>query len=427
MASTKVLKEPRRPPKDPPGNDILSYGISDTVDGVIVIAADGDMVLQMTHDFGTSTSSAMFRVSSSVLRAHSRYFEGLLVSGRFEEGLKVEIFHQSLKEQHQSWAGVPVGNLPIISIEDLGRISVVKAVSMLCKDFLDILHGKDGPANLPVANLANLVVLADRFDALDTLKAYVGRKRVFKSLDSKTTSKAEVALSEDRVRQRLYSAVMLEYPPWIEKYSARMILRGWVGLEINANSPQWQDLPLRLEDELVYRRDCVLETIQSLPLYFLGIYTSRERQCKLGYDSSPQCDSFQLGEMVRFFTRTGLLKLSGSVFDASESPEPFSGDISALMETLRQVPEYQIDRNHSHCGIRTRILPLLDLLAESLLHVGICPQCWSEDRNQTLWMNALRPEIWRRQVFGLRAQVQTHQNRHAGLRDMFTATERDWS
>ncbi|KAK5727798.1 hypothetical protein LTR17_012456 [Elasticomyces elasticus] len=367
---------------------------------VVPIATHGDLVLQIEHEIAGSCAHARFRVSASALKQSSRYFERLLQSGRFGEGVRVEALHKTLKEQYRSMDKVPVGELPVIKVQD------------------------DIQTNPLVANLANLSVVADRFDALQFVGAHVTRKKFLRTIDGKTTAKAEVALPEEKVRQRLLVAVMLDHRPWVERYSARLIIKGWVGREADLSTPLWWDLPSRIEEELAYRRDCVLETIQSIQSYFLGLYTSRERRCKLGYDSSAQCDSYQLGEMIRFFVRNGTLKLQGGVIGNDESSEQFTGDATVLLESLRQVPEYQIDRHHSHCGIRTQILPLLDLLGECLLRVGICGDCWMHSREQYAWMDAKRPLLWKRQAFSPRAQG--HANHHADLRALFTATDRDW-
>jgi len=392
---------------------------------IIAVAAHGDVILQIEHETNTTKHVARFRISAPALKQHSRYFERLLQAGRFGEGSRVEEQHKSLRERYQSMAEVPDTELPVVSVQDVGRTSTVKSLAALCTDFLYIMHGKDTQTFPPVTNLANLAIAADRFDALEVIKSYAKRKKMIRALDGKTTPKADNALSEEKVRQRLLVAIMLDYPPWIEKYSARLIIKGWVGRDAELSAALWWDLPQRFEDELAYRRDCVLETIQSLQSYFLGLYTSRERQCKLGYDSSPQCDSFQLGEMIRFFTKTGMLQLQGALLDTSEPPVPYAGDLFFLLDTLRQVPEYQIDRNHNHCGIRTRITPLLDLLQECLYYVSVCPDCWASDRAKHAWIDQKRPLLWKKQSFNLRSQG--HGNRHADLRVMFTATERDWS
>ncbi|TKA57843.1 hypothetical protein B0A55_12219 [Friedmanniomyces simplex] len=347
------------------------------------IAAHGDLVLHIEHEMLGSRAHAGFRVSTAALKQHSRYFERLLQAGRFGEGNAVEARQRMLREQYQSLAEAPASELPVIRVQDVGRISVVKSFTTLCADFLYILHGRDLQTLPPVTNLANLTIVADRFDALEVVGSYVARKKILRTIDGKTTAKADGALSEEKVRQRLLVAIMLDHPPWMERYSARLIVKGWVGREADLSSPLWWDLPCRIEEELAYRRECVLETVQSLQSYFLGVYASRERQCKLGYDSSAQCDSYQLGEMVRFFVRCGTLKLQGGVIDNHEPTEPFAGDATFLLDTLRQVPE-----------------------------------------EQYAWMDARKPLLWKRQDFALRTQG--HGNKHADLRAMFTATERDW-
>ncbi|KAK5110434.1 hypothetical protein LTR62_005785 [Meristemomyces frigidus] len=395
-------------------------------DLIIDIAPQGDIVLIIEHEFATSSKhTATFRVSSSI-RENSKYFDRLLQPGRFGEGEGISAQHARLREQYKSMADVPAEELPIVRVQDVGRISTIKSLSSLCTDFLDILHGRElQQPPPPVANLANLAIVADRFDALDAVRSYVRRKKIMRAIDGKTTAKADNALSEERARQRLLVAAMLDDERWMEKYSARLIMKGWVGREVEVTEPLWWDLPSRLEEELAHRRDCILETVQSLQTFFLAQYTSRERQCKLGYDSSPQCDSFQLGEMVRFFSKVGMLRLQGGIFASCELPEPFTGDIAILLDKLRQAPEYQIDRFHNHCGIRTKILPLLDLLSEAILHVGTCAECWANDRENYAWMDAKRPILWRRGAFNLRTQ--DHRKRHACIKDMCTATERDWS
>lgn len=199
----------------------------------------------------------------------------------------------------------------------------------------------------------------------------------------------------------------------------------------------------RVADELIQRRECILETINSLQSHFLKLYTSGERQCKLGYDTSIQCDSFQLGEMVRFFTRLSTLRLQGTIYDNTE-PSYHTGDVERLLESFRQCSSYQVDRNHAHCGLRTRLLPLLDLLQNQLcldttsLDIGLCLDCWKNHREQYAWSTAKRPVLWAqpRALTGNRTLLsgKGHQrtpssclHRHIIVRDLFMATERDWT
>jgi hypothetical protein len=405
--------------------------VPDDEQGITDIATkNSDLILQIEHDnTALKTTVHSFRVATSALKAKSKYFARLLESGRFGEGSQLASQHEALLKKFQTLALVPDAELPVIKIEDLGRISAVKSIRPLLTDFLHIMHDQDTQATPPVSNLANLAIVADRFDALEAVKLHVRRKKVIKALDARTQPKQDSGLSEERVRQRLLVGLMLDHPSWVDKYSARLIVKGWVGQESDLEDPLWWDLPNRIEEELVLRRDCLLETIQSMQVYFLGQYSSRARQCRLGYDTSPECDSFQFGEMVRFFLRAGTLRLENMIIPtAEEKPAPsYDGDLHLLLDRLKQIPEYQVDRNHSHCGIRTRLVPFADLISASMQQIGICGDCWAEDRHAHAWLSAKRPLKWRRQADGVNLRVQDHSRRHASVREFLMAGDKDWA
>ena len=424
------------PAKPKAQEDAEPGGIAD------IAVKNGDLVLQIEHaNASLDVTLHSFRVSTTALKAKSKYFERLLEAGRFGEGQQIISQHEALLKKFDSLALVPATELPVIRIEDLGRISAVKSIRPLLTDFLLILHDQDTQATPPVSNLANLAIVADRFDALDAVKLHVRRKKVIRALDAKTQPKQDAGLSEERVRQRLLVGLMLDHAPWVEKYSVRLITKGWVGQESELEDPLWWDLPNRIEEELMLRRASILETLQSIQTHFLALYSSRARQCRLGYDSSPECDSFQFGEMVRFYLRAGTLRLQNTIAggplssssttttDNDESSAPaYDGDIHLLLDRLKQIPEYQVDRNHSHCGIRTRLVPFVDLVAAATLQAGICGDCWAEDRHAHAWLGAKRPLKWRKQGDGviLRGQGE-HGRRHASVREFFLAAEKDWS
>lgn len=415
----------RRSTPDTPSSEAPSSNSApDSEDEVVAIVDNGDVVLQIEHTIDTSVVTRSFRASSSMLKTNSKYFSRLLQPQRFSEAADVENTHRTLRDKYANVADAPIDELPVLKIHDVGRVQV-RSIGPLLTDFLNIVHGKDTQASLPAANLANLAIVADRFDAIERVKSYVGRKKLLRAIDGKTTAKAETALGEDKVRQRLLVGLMFDDHTWVEKYSLRLVTKGWVGVNASSSTALWWDLPLGIEEELAHRRDCILETVQSLQAHFLGLYLSRERQCKLGYDSSPQCDSFQLGEMMRFFTRVGTLQFQGTIIETNEPPAPFAGDIKNLLDTLRQVPEYQIDRFHTHCGIRTRLVPILQILEFCITQAGVCAQCWSGARPETAWLGAKPPLLWRRSGHHMRDGG--HKERHAGTREMFTASEHDWS
>lgn len=408
-----------------PGSEASSTAPPDEEPSIAEIDTTGDLVLYIEHEKQSEKLAHSFRVSSKVLKDSSKYFDRLLQPGRFGEATNVAEKHESLRQEYGSPEKAPVHELPVLNIVDLGRISNVKAIDGLLTDFLTILHGKEIQAVPPIGNLANLAVVADRFDALYVVKLYMTRRKILRGIDGRTIAKIETGLPEERVRQRLLVAILLDHPLWVERYSLRLVVKGWVGKEAELSSALWWDLPRRIEEELAFRRECILDTIQSLQSHFLGLYTSRSRQCKLGYDSSAQCDSFQLGEMIRFFTRTGTLRLQGTLLGATDEPGPYEGDLFALLESFAQVNEYQIDRFHSHCGIRTRLLPLLDYLHAAILKTSICLECADKDRQEYSWIDAKRPLLWKRETFVPKDQGCL--KKHASFRELFMANERDWS
>lgn len=92
--------------------------------------------------------------------------------------------------------------------------------------------------------------------------------------------------------------------------------------------------------------------------------------------NSNACDAFHLGQMVRFFAlRTKTIFLGSALLDpdfavdSDEEDMPQStaaggppADITAIIASLKQFPDYQIDSSHTGCGVRRRIIPALDCI-----------------------------------------------------------------
>lgn len=131
-----------------------------------------------------------------------------------------------------------------------------------------------------------------------------------------------------------------------------------------------------------------------MPRHFLALYTSRARQCVRGYDSSMSCDSYQLGEMFKFLTNKNLL------FVVDFSPRSLDNiaetsllSIETVLATLRMCPGYQIDQHHTNCGLRTRMMPILDFI-QALLSASAIPltrMTWKTNKEAVAWF-APRPE-----------------------------------
>ncbi|CAI6336609.1 unnamed protein product [Periconia digitata] len=420
-------------------------------DGVIVISPEGNLVLDIRQE--ESEEQYSYRVKSGTLRANSRYFDNLL-SDRFSEGQSLLAALEHLKiSGHEDVAGALVGVLPRIRIINVGKIGISKGsnIQNLTADFLRAIHGQPlAVAVPPVSNLANLAVLADRFDAVESLAIYVQRRKYLLATDAKSKSKTGSSIPEERVRQKLLVGLLFDHPPWVTRYSKHLIMRDsaqWQpGVETDDSKALWWDLPYGIEDELIQRREYILETINSIQSHFLKLYTSGERQCKLGYDTSRECDSYQLGEMVRFFIKTSTLRLQGTIYDNTE-PTYYSGDLDRLLESLRQCSSYQIDRNHAHCGLRSRMIPLLDLVQNQLsleigsLDIGICAECWKNNRGVYAWSLAKRPVMAPPRLLTVsrpngNSHGAGHQrslssssclNRHILVREFYMATEKNWA
>ncbi|GES62297.1 hypothetical protein ATEIFO6365_0005027400 [Aspergillus terreus] len=161
-------------------------------------------------------------------------------------------------------------------------------------------------------------------------------------------------------------------------------------------------------EELYYRRQCVLNTITDLQASFLRAYgaldmpdatklpptshtttittvPTRHYQCRCGFGNASACDAFHLGQMTRFFAlRTRTIFLGSTLIDPDFNPDADSdgdggsddghdargqslpsappSDVTALISSLKQFPDYQIDRHHTGCGVRRRFLPPLDCI-----------------------------------------------------------------
>ena len=96
--------------------------------------------------------------------------------------------------------------------------------------------------------------------------------------------------------------------------------------------------------------------------------------------------------MIKFLTKKSLVSLipfqAASPYDADYIwPEAYAGDIENIIGLLRQCPNYQIDKNHGHCGLRSRILPSLEYIKDCVdTGVGIKIARWRSDRVGQTWV-----------------------------------------
>ncbi|KAM7217153.1 hypothetical protein V8F06_007444 [Rhypophila decipiens] len=409
----------------------------------INIVPDGDVVLDVTFDLSKETLKAarkanaisirprpksasqqpvpaqpalktntrcLYRTHLSTLKQQSKYFTSLLGDPRFAEAKAVTAAFEKLGFDGTKPSQADIKDLPRVKIGIDDEATQLAGQEAVFGDLLRLLHGQVMMTDpLSLAYLSTLAVLADRFGCAESVGKSLHGQLKFKSFKWPATQvrlareEDGVALTraaEDLLRQKIYVSWLLDLPLRFQKATGELIMYGsrqWKDEEneedLESNAAAWWYLPDELEDELKYRRTCILNTIASIPQHFIALYSgtspSRTRQCKLGYDSSASCDSYQLGETLKFLLKRNLVTLS---YFSSPSSLPLSDhpttEITHLLAVLKQFPGYQIDKNHTNCGPRTRLKPILDFMTPMVSHksVSIARLDWVKRRDEVSWL-----------------------------------------
>ncbi|KAI0909386.1 hypothetical protein F4823DRAFT_624925 [Ustulina deusta] len=414
-----------------------------------------------------------FRVDLAVLRAQSKYFDKLLGDPHFKEANDVAAAFAALALKNLRPRDADARHLPWVSIHDDDEATSYAYRETAFADLLRILHGRDAEAGraqaaVTMSFVTTLAVLADRFDCAAAVSKYVATSLKFKwpvtSRGKPVRDDAAAAgpsgimsrANENVLRQKILVSWLLNQPGKFQAATRELIMNGscqWSSFgeeDDETTSATWWYLQDGLEQELQYRRNSVLNALASVPRHFLVLYTSSRgaRQCKLGYDSSVACDSYQLGEMFKFLANKGLLFLvdfSPASLDAVADTALLPVD--HVLATLRQCPAYQIDKNHTNCGLRTRLLPILDFI-QGLLSANSIPvsrAAWKNSRAAHAWMpedagrktggrgdgdgdGDERPFRFTRSLAGdQRLRFENAMGADKFARDVFTATSWDWT
>jgi hypothetical protein len=142
--------------------------------------------------------------------------------------------------------------------------------------------------------------------------------------------------------------------------------------------------------------------------------------------------------MTKFLKKNNLIRL-GPVLTGQDEADAYAGDIERIIDIYKSCPTYRMDEYHTHCGLRARLIPLIEQLEVYLrtgspAGVGICGDCWSAHHTKYAWSEAKRPVSWRGPVPGPPSHMAARKpgtevclQQHARLRDMFMAVDRDWT
>ncbi|KAL7821382.1 hypothetical protein V8C44DRAFT_7563 [Trichoderma aethiopicum] len=389
---------------------------------VVAVADAGDIVLDVTFETsketlrktGKATAYAArkpggapqptlktkvrvaYRVSQAALKKHSKYFNNLLSNSSFREAGLIAEAHKKLADRGIKPAEADAADLPWITITDDDEATKAAGREHAFEDMLRIMHQKPPKtARVALQDAATIAILADRFDCITLVARSIlnGVRWPVTTTKPYTDESGRITDAEETLRQKVLVSLLLGNGMKLHQAARELITRGsrlWSDFQDHDEglTAAWWHLPDGIEEELQYRRQCVLNTIASAQRHFLDLYCSKERQCKLGYDSSVACDSFQLGQMVKFLTSKNLLYLVDYTPASLERvPDAATVNIDELLATLKQCPSYQVDKNHTNCGLRTRLEPIVDYIRAMLSASGtsIAHADWKKRRSEVSW------------------------------------------
>ncbi|KAL2828369.1 hypothetical protein BJY01DRAFT_228466 [Aspergillus pseudoustus] len=410
------------PPPTSAANGLNGGGLdAGSQPSIRVVDGSGDIFLE--YESPTKANGPAFyrwRVSSESLMESSPYFGALLDPNKFSEGRHLLRQRELYSHEVGFWKrGENTDSpkytltqevLPTIRLPDnhLSSRSGLDTIELFLKVLSYRSYNEEDMENFDAevkgqrpSSIAKLIELADAYNSLqavrDTLQ-HCGYTLGKAKLPLTKFNSSVLKFNEERIRQSIFIANFVNERTVLQTLTHALIVSGskfWAsGLESpQPDTPIWQYFPDGLEEELYYRRQCVLNAITDLQAHFLRVFGALEEptvakpntfnpqikpyQCRCGLGNSSACDAFHLGQMTRFFAlRTKTIFLGSTLIDpdfildndenaASETQPERSlppSDITVLISSLKQCPDYQIDSNHIACGIRRRLLPSLDCI-----------------------------------------------------------------
>ncbi|RSL95452.1 hypothetical protein CEP52_012063 [Fusarium oligoseptatum] len=434
-------------PAEADGSEASKRDLPRTVD----VDAAGDIVLDLTFETSINTLKKSRRDAIAASRkAGTQPPKPSDLKSKFREARIISDAHEKLAQLKIKPGEADIQDLPWIPITDDDDATQAAGRENAMEDILNIIHQKPPKTSRgTMSYVTTLAIVADRFDCVAAVARVLNTELKFKwPLTSNRPLQTEDGKSTDTeqvLRQKILVAWLLGQPMRLQQSTRELIMRGstlWSEFhDPDADLPAaWWNLPDGLEEELRYRRECILNTIASVQRHFLALFSSRERQCKLGYDSSAACDSFQLGQMLKFFVGKNLLFLVDySPASLNSVPDTAMVEIEELLSTLQQCPSYQVDKHHTNCGLRVRLEPIVGYM-RSMLSANVVPisyASWKKQRAETSWVplqdQASNGDTTKRFAF-TRALANDQRLRHEGAfyvdrmaKAMFTAEEWDWT
>ncbi|KAL7922936.1 hypothetical protein ACQKWADRAFT_290752 [Trichoderma austrokoningii] len=342
-----------------------------------------------------SKVTVAYRVSQAALKKHSQYFANLFSNPKFSEASTIDEAYKKLAALKIEPGKADAADLPWIRITDDDEATKAAGREHVFEDMLKIIHQKPLKApRVAFPEVATLAILADRFDCLTVVaRSLNGIRWPMTSNRPFVDDAGRNTDAEQMLREKILVSWLISNGMKLHQAARELVVRGsrlWSDYsdEREQLTAAWWHLPEDIEEELKYRRECVLNTIASVQRHFLNLYCSKERQCKLGYDSSGACDSFQLGQMIKFLVSKNLLFLVDYTSPSLEAvPDGAMINLDDLLTTLKECPNYQIDKHHTNCGLKIRMDPIIDYIRTMLSASGtsIAHADWKKRRSEVSW------------------------------------------
>ncbi|KAL8674035.1 MAG: hypothetical protein Q9168_001567 [Polycauliona sp. 1 TL-2023] len=213
------------PPPEISNRSELGHAMS-TPDDPIVIDTQGDLLLDVCYN---KNLRQYYRVSVSVLRNQSIYFDNLL-STKFSEGIAVDSKLATLRKNHKALACVPPSALPMVTVSDIG-IGPADARTHLCESSLgllqEILHGCLQWSIVKTKGYVRPIILALLAHYAEAFAAIPSVSKEIHALSEKGYIRGNARptkdVREDKSRQKIYAGLILDLPEWVQTHSAALI------------------------------------------------------------------------------------------------------------------------------------------------------------------------------------------------------------
>lgn len=267
--------------------------------GVVTVAKDGDIVLEVTFETSpatlkknrqaaalavngrlsatttrppamtpkpATTLKVAYRVSVQSLSRHSRYFENLFSNHQFREARLIADAHAKLSLTGIKPAKADVRDLPVVTVVDDDQATEAAGRELAFEDMLSVIHEQPARNAKPLMSYAlTMAIIADRFDCVAVVARALNHELKFKWPMTSNRPFIDDAGHHTQVEQVLRQKVLVSWllgqAMRLQQSTRELIMRGsrlWSAFhEADSRmSAAWWNLPEGLEGMRPPPRTC---------------------------------------------------------------------------------------------------------------------------------------------------------------------------